>query len=236
MTIRLADIRTLVITAADVLDRESRLGRWTEARRLELARDLTDGEHPQLEALLTATPRVERETTRGRYAGLLRQVAAQLDVRADQVVYGVAADVARVLMKAEAPVGAGPATPGPASAVVETVDCGPVRLTCPSWCTGHDEPHPPYRVDIAHSASDDVVSVPVAGGEEQLLLSVLESRPFVSDDSLRAPFRAVELAGDFHPMQPADLDRLAAAMVEGAVKVRRWARELAALQAREEAR
>ncbi|MEW2147760.1 hypothetical protein AB0909_00740 [Streptomyces albidoflavus] len=96
-----AEIRVLVITAADLLSREHPMQRFTEARRMVLARKLTEGTYPQHEALLTAMPRVEREITAPEYALLLRKVAAQLNVRADQVLYGVALDVVRILMDAD---------------------------------------------------------------------------------------------------------------------------------------
>ncbi|WP_405184213.1 hypothetical protein [Streptomyces albidoflavus] len=96
-----AEIRVLVITAADILGHEHPMQRFTEARRMVLARKLTEGTYPQHEALLTAMPVIEREITAPEYALLLRRVAEQLDVRADQVLHGVALDVVRILMDAD---------------------------------------------------------------------------------------------------------------------------------------
>ncbi|MFD5184053.1 hypothetical protein ACFWMQ_15855 [Streptomyces sp. NPDC058372] len=95
------EIRHLVVTAADLLSHEHPMQRYTEARRMVLARKLTGGEYPQHEALLTAMPVIEREITAPEYALLLRRVADQLDVRADQVLHGVALDVVRILMDAD---------------------------------------------------------------------------------------------------------------------------------------
>lgn len=96
-----AEIRVLVITAADLLSREHPMQRFTEARRMVLARKLTEGTYPQHEALLTAMPVIEREITAPEYALLLRQRADQLNVRADQVLHGIALDVVRILMDAD---------------------------------------------------------------------------------------------------------------------------------------
>ncbi|MFP3118116.1 hypothetical protein [Streptomyces sp. Iso 434] len=96
-----AEIRTLVITAADLLSHEHPMQRITEARRMVLARKLTEGTYPQHEALLTAMPVIDRDTTRGEYAMILRQRADQLDVRAGQLLHGVALDVVRILIDAD---------------------------------------------------------------------------------------------------------------------------------------
>lgn len=97
-----AEIRTLVITAADVLSHERPTWSITEGARMMLARDLTGGAYPQHEALLTAMPVIDREITRGEYALRLRKVAEELNTPADQPVPARAGRVAAILRTARA--------------------------------------------------------------------------------------------------------------------------------------
>ncbi|MFD7887240.1 hypothetical protein ACFV3O_01840 [Streptomyces albidoflavus] len=97
-----AEIRVLVITAADLLSRERPTWTITEGGRMILARDLTKGEYPQHEALLTALPVIDRDVTRGEYALRLRKVAEELAAAADQPVPALAGRVAAILRTARA--------------------------------------------------------------------------------------------------------------------------------------
>ncbi|MFE6716826.1 hypothetical protein ACFVDU_04460 [Streptomyces albidoflavus] len=98
-----AEIRVLVITAADILSRERPTWSITEGARMMLARDLTGGEYPQHEALLTALPVIDRDLTRGEYALRLRRVAEELATPADQPVPAQVGRVAAILRTARAP-------------------------------------------------------------------------------------------------------------------------------------
>ncbi|RZE89171.1 hypothetical protein [Streptomyces sp. SCA2-2] len=97
-----AEIRVLVITAADLLSRERPTWTITEGGRMVLARDLTEGEYPQHEALLTALPVIDRDLTRGEYALRLRKVAEELATPAGEPVPACVGRVAAILRTARA--------------------------------------------------------------------------------------------------------------------------------------
>ncbi|MFE1125884.1 hypothetical protein ACFW6R_04460 [Streptomyces albidoflavus] len=97
-----AEIRVLVITAADLLSHERPTWTITEGARMMLARDLTGGEYPQHEALLHALPVIDRDVTRGEYALRLRKVAEELATPADQPVPAQVGRVAAILRTARA--------------------------------------------------------------------------------------------------------------------------------------
>lgn len=97
-----AEIRTLVITAADILSHERPTWTITEGGRMILARDLTEGEYPQHEALLTAMPVIDRDLTRGEYALRLRKVAEELATPAGEPVPARVGRVAAILRTARA--------------------------------------------------------------------------------------------------------------------------------------
>ncbi|MEV7840209.1 hypothetical protein AB0O77_23725 [Streptomyces albidoflavus] len=97
-----AEIRVLVITAADLLSRERPTWTITEGGRMILARDLTEGAYPQHEALLTAMPVIDREMSRGEYALVLRRVVDELATPADQPVPARVGRVAAILRTARA--------------------------------------------------------------------------------------------------------------------------------------
>ncbi|RZF06009.1 hypothetical protein [Streptomyces albidoflavus] len=97
-----AEIRVLVITAADLLSHERPTWTITEGGRMILARDLTEGAYPQHEALLTAMPVIDRDLTRGEYALRLRKVAEELATPADQPVPAQVGRVAAILRTARA--------------------------------------------------------------------------------------------------------------------------------------
>ncbi|MGW4181268.1 hypothetical protein ACWEK2_03845 [Streptomyces albidoflavus] len=97
-----AEIRVLVITAADLLSRERPTWSITEGARMMLARDLTGGEYPQHEALLTALPVIDRDVTRGEYALRLRKVAEELATPVGEPVPAHVGRVAAILRTARA--------------------------------------------------------------------------------------------------------------------------------------
>ncbi|MEU7376560.1 DUF6907 domain-containing protein [Streptomyces albidoflavus] len=118
---------------------------------------------------------------------------------------------------------------------IRTVDHGTIETPCPGWCTEDHEndPFPTYRVDIDHKGPDTSIPVPTSSGPRTLLTTTLTRRPFTELATGTGTFVNVEIDGDWYPMGPAGLDAMAAGLVEAAAALRRTARHLAALQARE---
>lgn len=112
---------------------------------------------------------------------------------------------------------------------VMTDDHGPVSFEEPSWCNGRHG-HRAFRADICHQAEDThmVFDVGQAEGPAEILTSFLTQRPFSPTDT--ALYVAVEMGDQFVELDPAGLDKLAAALVEHACVVRAAARRLAALR------
>ncbi|MEU2769321.1 MULTISPECIES: hypothetical protein [Streptomyces] len=100
------EIRVLVITAADLLSHERPTWRITEDARMMLARDLTEGEYPQHEALLHALPVINQDTdpdlTLGEYALRLRKVTEELATPAGEPVPARVGRIAAILRTARA--------------------------------------------------------------------------------------------------------------------------------------
>ncbi|MET9479858.1 hypothetical protein [Streptomyces sp. NPDC006638] len=112
---------------------------------------------------------------------------------------------------------------------LQTLDHGPITITCPAWCTGHPGP-PEFRVDTTHSGPSHVGTF--RGRELQsarLAHSPFATRP--GGDLAVSVGEPVMLGLD-----PAGLDELAAAYVAYAVRLRHLARELAVLLARGDGR
>lgn len=107
---------------------------------------------------------------------------------------------------------------------------GDVTIPEPSWCTGSLHSSGELRVDITHCSRDMELTVPTADGDTPLLSVSLEQRPFTTRPPGTGVFASVELLDGTYPCQPADLDAIAAAMAEGASRIRDLARRLAAEQ------
>lgn len=118
----------------------------------------------------------------------------------------------------------------PRTVTVPTIDHGPVTIAEPDWCAGHEDQPPGYRGDIIHSTPDTVMGF----RGHDMLIAALVSYPYVP--ALGGLRTGVSVAfGRFgQTLGPADLDELAAALVEHAVQLRAMARELAVILARGE--
>ncbi|MCW2899171.1 MAG: hypothetical protein JWO67_1436 [Streptosporangiaceae bacterium] len=118
----------------------------------------------------------------------------------------------------------------PRTVVVSTRDHGDITVDEPEWCLGF---HPTgyYRVDLSHAGPMVHLGTDTSRGEMVFSMACLEQRPFSEAASGRGVFVAVELDGDWYPSNPAQLDTIAAALVDGAVKLRTLARQLSVITA-----
>ncbi|MCY0961552.1 DUF6907 domain-containing protein [Streptomyces sp. H27-H5] len=114
---------------------------------------------------------------------------------------------------------------GVRTVTVQTIDHGPVTITCPAWCASHD-PAPQYLADIDHTGPEHEFRY----DEETLLLAMLTQAPF-AEHSSRTLGLHVEQTGFARTLDPAGLRRLAAALTVHAVHLRTLADELADLLA-----
>lgn len=113
----------------------------------------------------------------------------------------------------------------PRTVTVQTTDYGPVTIECPAWCLGV-HPDNGYRVDIFHEGPEVTFNVPTSRGEVTSMTAALEQRPYAERAPGTEVFVNVELAGDHYPSNPAELDAMAAALVEHAQKLRFLSRRL----------
>ncbi|WJV47666.1 DUF6907 domain-containing protein [Streptomyces flavofungini] len=113
---------------------------------------------------------------------------------------------------------------------VHTLDHGPITITCPDWCIGHEGP-PQYRVDLSHFGPDRPLTLPTRRGPAIHLVTALEVRPYVDDSFLRLPFVGVHIGGDWYPTGLAGLEAMADALTAQADALRDQARELAVILA-----
>ncbi|PJM98114.1 hypothetical protein CG740_37150 [Streptomyces sp. CB01201] len=118
---------------------------------------------------------------------------------------------------------------------LDTTDHGPVVLTCPAWCIGHDS-SPGARIDISHESVETVLTLPTPEGDVDHLTVLFEQRPFVAMSPGTGMFANVEINGMFHPAGPADLDAIADGLVANAAELRATARRLADMVAEEQPR
>lgn len=112
---------------------------------------------------------------------------------------------------------------------VETVDHGPVTVTCPSWCLGV-HPDGGYRVDITHAGRVMEFEADTSRGPVVVLLAALELRPFTELPPGPVVFVNVEIGGDWYPSSPGQLESLAAALVGHAARLHGLAERLAELR------
>ncbi|MGW3931571.1 DUF6907 domain-containing protein [Streptomyces microflavus] len=117
----------------------------------------------------------------------------------------------------------------PRTVTVRTLDQGDVTIPEPAWCAGHEDKPPQLLSDTGHIGSPHRAEF---DGEE-LAFAALVQDPFVlhSDRSIGA---LVEMGGLTRSLSPAELDEVAARLVDYAGTLRRLARQLSALKAGEQ--
>ncbi|WP_308312979.1 hypothetical protein [Streptomyces sp. ISL-1] len=108
---------------------------------------------------------------------------------------------------------------------VPTLDYGPVTMPEPAWCVSDHQPAG-YRNDTIHSGPE--VTHDFDGHE--LFTASLVGYPYSASGGPRLGV-SVDLGSIGQTLDPTELDRLAAAFVESAVRLRALARELTALKA-----
>ncbi|WP_406507618.1 DUF6907 domain-containing protein [Streptomyces sp. NBC_00212] len=118
---------------------------------------------------------------------------------------------------------------------VPTLDHGPVTLSCPVWCRGH-EAAPKARVDLGHESDDFLMLVPVPGGHATLMTAVFEQRPFTARPPGTGVFLNLEIDGQFHPLGPDGVAEIADTLSTVAVDLRVLSRRLARYIAEEAGR
>ncbi|MFJ8309790.1 MULTISPECIES: DUF6907 domain-containing protein [unclassified Streptomyces] len=109
---------------------------------------------------------------------------------------------------------------------VPTSDHGPVTLTCPVWCAGH-EAAPKYRADLGHESVEHLLEVQVEGEPVTLMTAVFERRPFATRPPGTGIVLNLEIDGQFYPLDQAGVDEVAAAMETVTVDLRVLSRRLA---------
>lgn len=109
---------------------------------------------------------------------------------------------------------------------VQTIDQGDVTIAEPAWCAGHDGERPELLSDTGHRG----VPCRAEFRGVELAFAALVQDPFVvhSDRSVGV---LVEMGYLGSTLTPAELDELAAVLVEYAGTLRHLARQLAAIRA-----
>lgn len=108
---------------------------------------------------------------------------------------------------------------------VLTKDHGPVTVSEPVWCIGdHANQQGGYRTDIIHDGRETAAWF---RGHEILPVGLV-AWP-CAERAPKGPFMSVYMGSDHVHCLPADLDELAAVLVEHAATLRRHARELSVL-------
>ncbi|MCZ4083534.1 DUF6907 domain-containing protein [Streptomyces antarcticus] len=109
---------------------------------------------------------------------------------------------------------------GARTATVPTIDHGPITITCPAWCTGHDGQVPEYRADLNHRGPEHAFNF----DGQQVFLALLTQYPFGS--GRRETGLYVEETGFARTLDPAGLRQLAATLTVHAVHLRTLAGQL----------
>lgn len=119
----------------------------------------------------------------------------------------------------------------PRTVTVPTLDQGDAAIPEPSWCTGHDGQPPQFLSDTGHLGTPHHA---VFDGDE-LAFAAITQDPFVvhADRSVGV---LVEMGNLARALGPADLDRLAAVLVDYAATLRHLARQLSVLRTEEAGR
>lgn len=115
----------------------------------------------------------------------------------------------------------GRALSAPRTVTVHTVDHGLVTMPEPAWCVGHEGDRPGHRVDLGHRGPAQDLDF----GDHRLWSVLLVQAPFTTLGSRQTAVH-VEQTGYAGTLDPAELDALAAALVEHAVQLRAAARQL----------
>lgn len=109
---------------------------------------------------------------------------------------------------------------------IHTADHGPVTIPEPSWCAGR-HPDGGARIDITHVGREHALTVPTRSGPAPVLVTALESRPFVADTFLRGPFVSVGIDGEWYETGLPGLEAMADALAAHADQLRERSGELA---------
>ncbi|GAQ69700.1 hypothetical protein T45_01431 [Streptomyces turgidiscabies] len=117
----------------------------------------------------------------------------------------------------------------PRTITLPTTDHGDVTIPEPSWCAGHDDHRPGYRVDLSHKGPD--VTLAFHGAE--VINACLVRSPYATlvDPALGGPTPGVSVYPPGRTLTPVDLYSLAAALDTYADRLRDLADELTALLA-----
>lgn len=103
---------------------------------------------------------------------------------------------------------------------VPTIDHGPLSLTCPAWCAGHDTRVPQYQADLSHNGAEHAFRF----DGDQLFMAMLTQYPYGSGS--REPGLYIEQTGFGRALDPAQLRQLAATLTVHAVHLRTLASQL----------
>jgi hypothetical protein len=119
----------------------------------------------------------------------------------------------------------------PRTVTVPTIDQGDVTIPEPAWCAGHDGDRPQLRSDTGHLGAAHRADF---DGDE-LAFAALAQDPFAvhSDRSVGV---LVEMGHLARALTAAELDNLAAVLVDYAGTLRHLARQLSALRTEGEGR
>lgn len=123
----------------------------------------------------------------------------------------------------------------PRTITLPTADHGPVTLTCPAWCAGHQDHDPEaVRADILHSGPDAVL----AFHGVDLFTACLVQSPYAtsSDPELGSRTPGVSVYPPARTLTPVSLYELAAALDGYADRLRDLADQLDAILAGGEGR
>ncbi|WP_406345515.1 DUF6907 domain-containing protein [Streptomyces sp. NBC_00648] len=103
---------------------------------------------------------------------------------------------------------------------VPTLDHGPVTLTCPTWCHGHEDT-PKHRVDLAHEGDDIPLIVTVPGhGPVTVMTGLFEQRPFATRPPGTGVFLNLEIDGACYPLTPDGIRGVAEDLLTAVVDLR----------------
>lgn len=109
-------------------------------------------------------------------------------------------------------------------ATIPTLDHGDVTVPEPAWCIGHADQPRGYRIDLTHSGPE--LRIGPAG--EPLFTALVTQHPFSSGSRETSLYvEDLDITGNY---SPAELDELAAGLVEAAAQLRHQARWLSVLR------
>jgi hypothetical protein len=113
---------------------------------------------------------------------------------------------------------------GPRIVTVPTLDHGDITVPEPAWCVGHADQPRGFRVDLTHRGPE----IPIGLANEPLFVALASQHPFSSGSRQVGLYvEDIDIANTY---TPAELDQLAAGLVEAAAQLRHQARWLAVLR------